>query len=158
MLIIYLKDTDKLHNVISNILNPCLSDLSDEIVATAQEGLLLCVAFRLAMADLNHLLQSTLNDLNKDFQMRETPDNKVASQTMTSNIHQGSHVESISSNAFSDGLNVILSHKLKTCQNLLPFVISCVIKSAPFYEEEMEIESNSSKKSEEEKYTSTMFT
>ena len=150
MLILYLKDTDKLHNVISNILRPCLSDPSDDIVVTAQEGLLLCVAFRLAMADLNHLLQTTMNELNKNVQMLDTADNKVMSQSGTTNIHQGSCPESVSSNAFSGGLSITMLHKLRTCQYLLPFVISCVIKSAPFYDEEIEIDSSSSDNCEQD--------
>lgn len=150
MLILYLKDTDKLHNVISNILRPCLSDPSDNIVITAQEGLLLSVAFRLAMADLNHLFQTTMNELNKSCQMLDTPDTKVTSQSGNTNIHQGSYPESVSSNVFSGGLSIVMLHKLRTCQYLLPFVISCVIKSAPFYEDEIEIDSSSYNKCEQD--------
>ena len=134
MLMLHLKDTDKLHNVITNILRPCLNDPSDDIVTTTQDGLLLCIAYRLAMADLNHLLQTTMNELNKNCQMLDSSENKATSQGLSPIAHPGSCPQSSSSNAFSDGLNVIILHKLKTCQYLLPFVISCVIKSAPFYE------------------------
>ena len=138
ILILYLNDTDKLHNVIPNVLRPCLNDSSDDIVVTTQNGLLLCVAFRLAMADLNHLFQSIANDLTKSCEMLK-PMNQVDAnkQINQPTIHQGNnHSESSSNNAFSEGLNVVLLHKLKTCQYLLPFVISCVIKSAPFYEKQ----------------------
>ena len=144
MLILYLKDGDKLHQVIPNILHPCLSDPSDEIVATTQNGLLLSVAYRLAMADLNHLLQTTLHELNESCQnaLEQNADKKVISQSLSSTIHQSGFAE-LSNNAFSGGLGVGVMYKLQTCQYLLPFVISYVIKSAPFYPEE-ENNSNSS--------------
>ena len=136
ILIIYLQDTDKLHNIVSNILRPCLNDPSDDIVSTTQDGILLCVAFRLAMADLNHVFQSTTMELIDNCQMFDIPTDKknVTNQCQNSTLMQGSHSDS-SETPFSDGLVVILMQKLKTCHYLLPFVISSVIKSAPFYEE-----------------------
>ena len=90
ILILYLNDTDKLHNVIPNVLRPCLNDSSDDIVVTTQNGLLLCVAFRLAMADLNHLFQSIANELTKSCEMLE-PINQVDAnkQINQPTIHQG---------------------------------------------------------------------
>ena len=128
MLILHLKDGDKLHHVIPNILRPCLSDPSDEIVATTQNGLLLSVAYRLAMADLNRLLQTTLNELNESCQMLEHSDKKTISQSLSSNILQSGYTES-SNNLSSGGLGVVVMYKIRTCQYLLPFVISYVIKS-----------------------------
>ena len=136
MLIWYLKDEDKLHHIIPNILRPCLNDPSDDIVLTTQNGLLLSVAYRLAMADLNHLLQTTLDELKESCQMLEpNPEKKMISQSLnTANTHHPSVHSSESFNSvFSGGLGVVIMQKLQTSQYLLPFVIAYVIKSASFY-------------------------
>ena len=126
----YLKDADKLKLIIPNILRPCLSDPSDEIVTATQNGLLLSIAYRASMLDLNDLLLSTLNELNDSCLLLEHSDKKPTAQVLNSTSHSD-----LQNSVFTGGQDLMVMYKLGACQNLLPFVISSVIKSSPVYHE-----------------------
>ena len=130
MLVLYLKDKDKLQLIIPNILRPCLSDPSYEIVAATQNGLLLSMAFRSSISELNDLLLSTLNELNDGCLLLEHSEKRPTAQASISQVQSD-----LQNNVFSGGLEYIVMGKLRACQTLVPFVISSVIKSAPFYNE-----------------------